>query len=87
MSSIWLDEHCSLKSYSATTKGGKSMLRIEIDVRDHYSLGYLLRHLDEIEAEQKAAARKPRPAKGKAKSDQLALPSPPLQLPYFPGDE
>ncbi|MBD8555164.1 hypothetical protein IFT84_11610 [Rhizobium sp. CFBP 8762] len=48
---------------------------------------YLLRQLDEIKAEQKAAARKPRPAKGKAKPDQLALPSPPLQLSYFPGEE
>ncbi|MBD8554897.1 hypothetical protein IFT84_10215 [Rhizobium sp. CFBP 8762] len=81
MSTIFLDEHCTVKSYSASSKNGKSMVRIEIEVRDHYSLGCLLRELDRTREEQqadKASARKP-----KAKSAQLALPPPPLRLNHF----
>lgn len=82
MRMIWLPENGSLKSYSATTKGAKSIVKIEIETSDHYDLGCLLRELAEIETAQKASKSPPRkPAAGKA-PPQLALPSPLLQLPY-----
>lgn len=83
MSTIWLrDEHSRLKSYSASTKGSKSVVRIEIEVDEPGALGYLLLELGEIEREQKAAEK---PAKPK-KQARLALPAPVAQLPYFGED-
>lgn len=83
MSTIFLTDTCRLKSYSATTKGAKSIVKIEIDVADHRDLGWLLRELAEIETEQKAREkRQAKPAGGKTVR-QLALPSPRLQLPYY----
>ncbi|WP_457587313.1 hypothetical protein [Ensifer canadensis] len=84
MKGIWIPESGSLKSYSATTKGGaKSVIKIEVDIADHRDLGFFLRELDEIVAAQKASKTPPRkPAAGKA-APPLALPSPLLQLPYY----
>ncbi len=87
MRTIWIPESGSLKSYSATTKGGaKSVVKIEVDIADHRDLGFFLRELDEIVAAQKASKapqRKPTTGKGAA---QLALPSPLLQLSYHGKD-
>ncbi|OCP17459.1 MULTISPECIES: hypothetical protein [unclassified Ensifer] len=83
MSGIFLTDTCRLKSYSASTKGARSTIKIEIDVADHRDLGFVLRELAEIEAEQNAkekAQRKPAAAKA---ARPLALPSPLLQLPYY----
>ncbi|MEH3092002.1 MAG: hypothetical protein PGN20_15450 [Agrobacterium cavarae] len=83
MTSIYFGS-ARVKAYSATTKSGKSVIRVELETSDHYELASLLRQLDEIDAEQKAAKKKkPEPAK---KTEPLALPAPPLALPYFPED-
>ncbi|WP_288989686.1 hypothetical protein [uncultured Sphingopyxis sp.] len=47
-----------LKKYTATATsgtGGKSLIRIEIEVTGHWELGDVLHQLQRIESEQKAA--------------------------------
>lgn len=85
MKGIWIPESGLLKSYTATTKGSKSVVKIEVDITDHRDLGFFLRELAEIDAEQKTRVKPQRKPAGKA-APQLALPSPRLQLPYF-GEE
>lgn len=75
------EEHTRLKSYSATTKGGISTIRIDVEVTDPTRLGFLLSDLGEIEKDQKAKkeAEKRSNAQG-AKKPLLALPAPMLRL-------
>ncbi len=50
-----------LKAYSAITKGGTSVLRLDIEITDGRVLGFVLRELAELEAAQKAeTARVPK---------------------------
>lgn len=58
MSGVYLRDGAKLKSYSATTKGKKSVVKIEIEFDDHYELGVCLSGLERLDAEQKAAAKK-----------------------------
>ena len=65
MSSIWLDENTKLKSYSAGTKGVKSIVRIELEINEPESLGYVLRNLADVQkachpAEQAAGLTRPK---------------------------
>lgn len=83
MSSVFFADEIRLKSYTATTKSGVSSIKIELEARDHYALASVLRQLDEIDAEQKAASRPVKVSAPKAKKPRLALPAPALQLPYF----
>lgn len=89
MASLYFnDEHVRVKSYSASTKGAVSTIRIDVEVTDPMRLGFLLQELAEIQADQKAAAA----AKSKAKPRnpapaQLALPSPLLRITHLQGDE
>ena len=88
MSSIWIDlRHMRLKDFSATVKRAKSIVKIEIEVSDHGSLGFLLEELRAVERAQVAADKK---AKGEAaaakRKKPLALPAPLLGLPYY-GEE
>ena len=56
---IWHDSG-RLKSYSASTKGKVSVVKVEIEVTDAFDLGSLLSGLDRTMEEQKAAkAKKP----------------------------
>lgn len=88
VNTIWLERpHVRLKGYSASTKGTKSSVRIELECLDPNSLGYLLRNLAEIERSQKVEAREEAArAKAASKRKPLAIAAPPLQLPYF-GDD
>lgn len=75
------EEHTRLKSYSATTKGGISTVRIDVEVTDHTRLGFLLSDLGQIDKDQKA--RKDAEKRSKAKEPAkplLALPAPVLRL-------
>ncbi len=75
------DEHVRLKSYSASTKGAVSTIRIDVEVTDPLRLGFLLQELAEIQAELKSAkAGKSKPRKSAAAEPQLALPSPVLRI-------
>lgn len=82
MSTIWIDKFSRLKSYSATAKGGKSTVRIEIECDEPGSLGYLLTELGEIQRAQdrtrKAEAKAAAEAKARAK--RKALPAPLLRI-------
>lgn len=86
MSNIWIDQrHMRLKDFSASVKRAKSTVKIEIEVSQPGSLGFLLEQLREIEREQIAAEQKAKEWAAAAKRRKPpALPTPPLQLPYFP---
>lgn len=86
MSTIFLTDTCRLKTYSATTKGSKSVVRIEVEVADHSDLGFLLRELDDIDREQSARKKRGDPPKAKA-AKPLVLPAPLLQLTHQGGDD
>lgn len=85
MRTIWLEPHnVRLKGYSASVKGTKSAIRIDIECLSPDALGYLLRQLDEIDREQKAEARaNTARAKSEAKRNVRAIAPPLLQLPHF----
>lgn len=89
MTYLYLNDHMRLKSYSASTKGAKSLVRIDIEVNDPGRLGFLLEDLGRIEREQAAKAKAEKEAVRKAsKNSRLALPAPLLQIPHFPeGDD
>lgn len=77
-------EHVRLKSYDATIKGKTTLLRITVEVTDSWELSYLLRGLEDLDAQQKqekARAREPaqRAASTRKKIEKqvmLALPPP-----------
>ena len=73
MSYIYLGAHARLKAYSASVKGVKSIIRVEIECSDPGELGYLLEGLGEIDRKQRLAAKQ-----AAAKR---------LRLPYFPADD
>nr|WP_298099720.1 hypothetical protein [uncultured Shinella sp.] len=81
MTSIYFGETVRLKSHSATTKAGKSMIKIELETTDHFDLASILRQLDSIDQEQREAA-KPRKklAPAEKKHEQLALAAPLRQI-------
>lgn len=82
MSIIHFDkEKGALKKFTSMTSsgsGGKSVVRIELEIRDPYALAFLISQLEEIDAEQRRVAAK---AKGKK------LPTGPLMLPSHGGDQ
>ena len=57
-----------LKSFTSTTKGGKAVIRIELETEDMHDLGYELERLKKLQADQAA--------EGKRKTSRLALPKP-----------
>lgn len=61
------DEKLRLKSFSSTSRSGKSTIKIELETNDPFELGYALQNLSEVEKGQKAKQAKPR---------RLALPPP-----------
>ncbi len=88
MTYLYLNDHMRLKTYSASVKGAKSLVRIDIEVSEPGALGWLLKDLADIEREQSAKAKAAKDAARKAPKSQLALPAPLLQIPHFPeGDD
>jgi len=73
------DDTLRLKSFSAATKGKKTVLRIELETDSPWDLASALEGLGEVQAGQRQIASKPSPSRGAAKP--LALPSPQLALP------
>ncbi|MBO4168896.1 hypothetical protein [Cereibacter azotoformans] len=67
------DSKLILKSYSATTKGPRSTIRIEIETEDTYELGFLLRELRQVQDQQRSKGQAVKAAKGRRL---LALPKP-----------
>lgn len=73
------DEHVRLKSYGAVIKGPVAILRLEIEVRDTYELGFMLRGLEELQQAGKARPKRPAKAAEQKKighQARLALPAP-----------
>lgn len=60
--SFWLfgthDEKLRLKSFSASSRGEKSVIKIELEAADPYELGWALSKLAEV---QKGQRTKPKP--------------------------
>lgn len=80
MSSIWIDaRHMRIKKYSAAATGPKAIVRLEIEVSQPGSLGYLLENIGEVQREAEAAREK-------AKADNRK-PAKPLALPYYGNDQ
>ncbi|SOC26958.1 hypothetical protein [Stappia indica] len=76
MSSLWIDHrHMRIRKYSAAATGPKAVVRVEIEVSEPGSLGYLLANIGEVQREVEAARTK---AKQK--------PAKPLALPYYGSD-
>lgn len=81
MTGIYFDGAVRLKSYSAVTKGAKATIKIELEASDRYDLASVLRQLDEIDREQREAAKPaPKTTRPAARKAQLALPAPLLKL-------
>ena len=64
------DERLRLKSFSASSRGEKSVIKIELEVTDPYELGWTLSALSKVQKGQRTKA-KPEP-----KVKPLALPKP-----------
>jgi hypothetical protein len=72
VTTLWLrPEHARIRSYGATVRGTKSIVRIEIEVADPASLGFLLEDLGKA---QRELAAPPKP-----------VPSAPLAIPDLRG--
>ena len=93
MSIIYVPEEMRLKGYGATTKGAKSIVKVEFETANTYALAHLLEQLAEIQQEQvaaqraaaKSAAAEARPALTGRKTAALAKPQPLLALTYEGG--
>lgn len=87
----WPDEGVRLKSFASASRGQKATLKLEIEIADLHELGFLLRQLADIEAEQAeqkrtaATAARPRKRPHARKPDQLEH-KPLLGLPYHGSD-
>jgi hypothetical protein len=63
MTSIWLNQaHSRIRSYSASVKGAKATVKIEVEVSDPGSLGFLLEDLGRAQAELRRGRPTPEPA-------------------------
>jgi len=80
MSGFYFGETVRLRSYSATSKAGKSTIKVELETTDHFDLESILRQLDEIDRAQREAAK---PAKKAAqprdRKERLQIAAPLLQ--------
>ena len=84
MSTIWLDEHCRMTGYGASTKGAKSKVTITIECADGHSLGYLLDSLRRIDDAQRAAGKaEKKPARAKVDAPKRLETTERLALPYY----
>lgn len=61
MATIYLDERCTLRKFTASASGARSTVRLEIECSDGLSLGYLLDDLRRVMERQKQE-RKPKKA-------------------------
>lgn len=74
------DEPMRLKSYSAVTKAGKTVLKIELESTDAWAVAHALTELAQVQAGQRSKPKSERAPK-KATAKVLALPAPQLALP------
>lgn len=79
----WSEDHGRLKSYSATVRGQKSVVKIEVEIADPSTLGFLLEELGRVEADQKRQ-RAPVARKSRARTEQIEHVET-LMLPYHGG--
>lgn len=55
---IPIDDKTRLKTYTATARPGKSVVKIELECTDAYSFGYLLERLEDIAQLRNPATKK-----------------------------
>lgn len=79
----WSTDEATLKAFTSATKGGskgtETILKIELSVKDPYTLGSLLQQLSEISRQQTAVTMPPKVKKA-IRAYALALPKPALQI-------
>ncbi|MES0068764.1 hypothetical protein NKJ73_23600 [Mesorhizobium sp. M0074] len=86
MTSIWIDgRHMSIRSYGATAKGPRAIVKVVIEVNDPASLGYLLKEIGEVKQTVDREVDEGRKAEREAKKRSVAGRQKPLALPYFGG--
>lgn len=89
MATLYLDEHSTIRKFTSAGTGTRTIVKVEIEVTDPYSLGSLLRELGD-EQQKRAAARKAADDAArteKTHARKLAKPAKMLALPYFGGDQ
>ncbi len=72
------DAELRLKSFSGTSNGSKTTIRLEIECTNHFRFGYALETLQQVKDGQKPQKAPPKKA---SKAKPLALPAPQLALP------
>lgn len=80
MSGIYFGEDVRLKTYSALSKAGKSVIRFELETSDHFDLAHILRQLAEIDQAQRESLKPAKKAAAGQKKKTLGLPTPLLQI-------
>lgn len=75
----WERGEARIKKYGAVTTGKKTVVKVEIEVSDHHSLGYLLGSIEREEAAQSAS---PTATKPKTKAERIAQQQGLLMLPH-----
>jgi len=91
LKSIWIDlDRINLRSYGATTKGARSLIRLELETTDPRALARLLEEIGEvrgqIERERRAAADEARAAKRRDGKKLRIGRQTMLAIPYFEDD-
>lgn len=79
----WRDDRARLKTYSGSAgPNGRAVVKIELEVFDPVTLGYILQDLAKIKQEQEAAAK----AAVKPSREPKKLSQPPRLLTYRGGE-
>ena len=86
MSTLWLNEdYMKIRTYSASVRGPKAVVKVEIEVNDPAHLGFLLEDIAKVQKEM-AAKERAHPARARSKASQVEQVEP-LQIPYFGDDK
>ncbi|WP_425099161.1 hypothetical protein [Tropicibacter sp. S64] len=75
---IWLNSGSKVKTYSATSRSGRHVLKIEVEYPDAMSMAYDMEQIDKAKAEERPAptSRKKAQPRGVEHQKPLMLPAP-----------
>lgn len=82
---MWAREQALLKSFSTASGAKATKVTIVLEVKEGYALSDILRQCHDAQVEGRLGPEKPAPTRRTKASEPapLALPAPPLGLPYF----
>lgn len=87
MSSIWIDaKHMTIRSYGASAKGSRAIVKVEIEVTEPAALGFLLKDIGDTKNEIDRARSAEAEAQRQEKKRPAVAPQKRLMLPYFGGE-